>query len=162
MISCGNEVERLRNIASDVIRTLEHLLVNDLEFELALREWDFRRDTPRVVDEGHVSERSLTMVRRSDAVIVILGEGLPEITRREIKEALAVFARGAMDDVFVFLDKDRQTQEQKDYVQAAAAEVGKNVVWAEYTDDLNFQSLVQASVLKFVLRRILKEPRNAL
>lgn len=154
MISCGDEVERLRNIASEVIRNLEHTFVFELGLELALREWDFRRDAPRVVEQGALAERSLTMVRGSDAVLVILGKGLPNVTQKEVREALSRLAHGDMDEVFVFLHKEDQTEEQRDFVSAAAAEVGRTVIWADYTDELSFQALTYGSLLKFVFRRV--------
>lgn len=160
LISCGNEVETMRDIASSAIRILDQLFVDDLEFGISLREWDFRRDVPRVVDRDQVVERSLDMVRRSDAVIVILGEGLPPVTREEIREALSLVGSGDMKDVFVFLHRDQQTDEQREFVQQAAHAAGKDVIWAEYSNCLTFQELVMTTIVKFVLMQSVEASRN--
>ena len=66
-------MNRLRDISSDVVRRLDHVLRFDLGTRYNLNQWDYRLDPSRDDPLGHVPDRSLRQVDESEGVIAILG-----------------------------------------------------------------------------------------
>jgi hypothetical protein len=153
-ISCGDEVDDLRNVGNDVLRRLDHMLTNEMNLgEVVVRNWDFRLDAPRVVDPGHLATRSLRMVEKSNALVAIFGAELPIITQQEIRRVCEMRRDGLDVEVFVFVDHALRTPEQAQFFAELANDYAQQIVYAQYQTELEFQAGLFTALTPFVLRR---------
>lgn len=161
-VSCGNEVERLRDIASDVVRRVDHILVDDLDTGHTVKEWDFRLDPPREEPVGHIADRSLYFVERSDVVIAIIGASVPPVTHQEIRRVFELRAVGRDRELWVFSYRKRARNPAasgpprptlKDLVKEMGDDFGTQVMYQTVKTELEFQAALMAKLVPYALRR---------
>ena len=153
LISCGRDVEALRNTASTALVHLNHMLDSELRSDLLLREWDFRLDTPRDVEKGHLPDRSIEMVDRSDAVLAILRGRVPTITRLEIRRAFELRSRGIYKPVWLFMDPARNALPHHALLEGIKQDYGREVAWTPYSSRLDFQAKVLMTIVPYLIAR---------
>ncbi len=157
-VSCGAEVDSYRNTALDVFRRIEQMFDRELNVPLAIGNWDFRIDNPRVVQAGGLAARSLDMVQRTNAMIAIFGQGLPRITCQEIREAFRQRQAGASVEVWLFLDRQLRGRPHADFVSRIRREFHEQIVFGEYTSELDFQAMLFTTLIPYLLRRLRQAP----
>lgn len=154
-ISGGDEIADLRDLADNTIRRLDQMFRVDMEAVLVLRvTWDFRIDPPAVVPRGQMAAKSLTMVERSAAVVVILGEHVPPITRQEVLRAFELRASGVDLEVWVFLQQGARGREHDQLLEEIGQVATEDVVYAQFHDRLDFQGLLFTTLVPYVMRRV--------
>ena len=152
-ISCGAEVERYREIGHNALVQIEHMFRYELDVPLAIGNWDFRRDAPRIVVPGGLATRSLSMVERTNAMIAIFGAALPQITCQEIRKAFRLRQAGNPVEVWLFLSQQLRSRRHTDFLARIRRDFGQQVVFAQYGDELEFQAKLFTSVIPFLLTR---------
>lgn len=153
-ISCGAEVEKFRDIGNGVLRLLDHMFANEMDQEVAVRTWDFRNDAPRVVQAGELAARSLTMVGRSQGLVAIFGEEVPEITQKEIQEAFELRRHGREVSVWIFLDPEKKAAKLEEFLESIRNDFGEEVIYGHYRTDLEFQSALFNALTPYVFRKL--------
>ena len=111
MISNGADTNRYRDIAVNVAADVAHLFTYELGQPVGIRQWDYRRDNPRVVPAGALAARSLSMVERSECLLAILGATVPNITSQEVIRAFERRQAGERVDFWLFLNPDQKTSD---------------------------------------------------
>jgi hypothetical protein len=154
-VSCGAEVEPLRDVANSTVQHLDNALRNVMRLPIRTSiAWDFRLDPPSVVPVGNKFARSLDMVARSNAVATILGDGLPEGTRQEILQAFEIRRSQPDFEVWMFLERRRRKQHHQDLLDRIEADFSEAVVYTYYRSRTDFQAKFVAAILPFVLRTL--------
>ncbi len=153
-ISGGDEIEELREVAMKALRMLEQTFATEMNASLFLRNWDFRLGPPTVVPAGQIAAKSLTMVERSHALVAILGETVPDITGKEILRAFELRAAGAPVDVWVFLLRGAQNEENGHLFEKIRQIASEDVVYSQYDDALEFQGALMMTLIPFLLERV--------
>jgi hypothetical protein len=153
-ISGGNEIQELRDIAMKALRLLEQTFTAELDVPLVLRSWDFRIDPPRVVPRGALAVKSLTMVERSQAVVAILGQSVPGVTRQEILRAFELRANGVELNVWMFMRSGPQTDDHRELFQEIGDRWGEDIIFSQYEDQLDFQGKLLVTLMPYVLERV--------
>lgn len=154
MTSNGADTNRYRDVVNDVLVRMNHMLSNELTLDVTLTNWDYRQDVPRLVPAGELAARSLNMVDRAEALLAIFGRRLPSITCAEIRRAFERRQHGEQCEVWVFLNRDRVTGEHRRFFDELAVEFGEEIVYAHYSNTLDFQARLFTTLVSFVLRRL--------
>lgn len=157
-ISCGDEVATYRDVGQAVFRSLEHMFRNELEVPLAIANWDFRADAPRVVRAGDLAARSLAMVERSNALIAIFGADLPKITCKEIRRAFSLRQRGSPVDIWVFLDRGNRSRRHAEFVARIKRQFHEEIIFTLYESELDFQAKLFTTLTPYLFRRFMQAP----
>lgn len=153
-ISGGDEIAELRDIAMKALRLLEQMFVAEMNASLVLRTWDFRIDPPRVVPRGQVAAKSLTMVERSQALVVILGNAVPPVTREEILRAFELRASGVELEVWVFMRSGPETEDHQNLFSDIRGLGDEDVIYSQYGSHLDFQGELLVTLMPYVLERV--------
>jgi hypothetical protein len=157
-ISNGSDTNRYRDTAGDVIRRVQQLLHTELNYDVALTEWDYRLASPTMVPAGGLAGPSLRLVDRSLACIAIFGGRCPPITREEIKEMVERLQRGEEVGLFVFVNPAQKGPDHDAFFAEIATTYGFEVAWAPYSDRLTFQGTLFTTLMRFLLEHL--EIRN--
>ncbi len=160
-ISCGAEVEGLRDVAARVLRALENAFLNGLKISVVIRNWDYRDESPEVVKTGEFSARSLRMVDSSNAVIGILGPSVPPVTALEILRAIERFATGDADNVWLFVDASTLGPVHARYLGKIKRKTGMEVVYQKFMGDSDFQEKLFVALIPYVVRKTILERQNS-
>lgn len=153
LISCGADVNHLRDIARDCLGRLTQMLDDDLKANLILREWDYRYDAPTDVPAGHLADRSLEMVDHADAVLAILGARVPEVTSREIHRVYEAREGGQPKLLWLFLNPAERGADHDHLIATVRDEFGVDIIWTPYTSDMDFQAKVFTTLVPYLVRR---------
>lgn len=157
-ISNGSDTNRYRDTAVDVIRRLQQLLQAELNYDVALTEWDYRLASPTIVPVGGLAGPSLRVVDRSRVCVAILGRRCPRVTQEEIKEMLTRRQRGEAVELFLFVNESQMTSDHHSLFAEITAAFGVELVWAPYSDRVTFQATLFTTVVRFLLEHL--EIRN--
>jgi hypothetical protein len=158
MVSNGGDTNRLRDIVNDVARRITHVFRSQLEYRLSINVWDYRLDPPQVAKSGTMRLRSLKMVENSECVIAILGEVVPPITREEILHAFERRRAGHLIDFMLFVNPAQKTADHDSLLRAISDMSGDEIIYATYSDELEFQAGVMVALFAHVLRRMQRQP----
>jgi len=161
MISCGDEVRRLRNICADVVVRVDHLLVYDLKSRFTVKQWDFHLDPAREEPAGHAADRSLETVADSELIIAILGSSVPEVTHQEIRQVYELRKLGQTRDLWVYVYRKRSRVVQTkatgvtvgDLVKEIRDDFQTDLVYHSVKTELEFQASVMTQLIPFLVRR---------
>ena len=155
-ISCGDEMEGFRDIAQDVLKRLDQMYADELGINqgIVIREWDFRRDNPRIVPAGTVAARSLAIVDKSHAVVAVLGRTVPTITRDEILEVFKRRTEGIGIELFLFMNPTLRDEPHRDLLAEIKNEYGEEPMWGRYQNSLDFQGTLFTTLVVHTLRRL--------
>lgn len=164
LVSCGGEMNRFRDISSDVIRRLDHVLRFDLRTRFNLNEWDYRLDPSRDEPVGHVQDRSLKQVDESEGVVAILGRTVPRVTRLEIRRIFELRQLGQRRELWVFVrppshrTADPASSARDPTVQEFVAEIGRDfgrdLIYRRNQTELDFQASLMTTLVPFLFARV--------
>lgn len=163
LVSCGGEMNRLRDISSDVIRRLDHVLRFDLGSRYNLNQWDYRLDPSRDEPLGHVPDRSLRQVDESEGVIAILGRTVPEITRLEIRRVYELRQLGQARDLWVFVRTPSRPAATPpaaghptvhEFVDEVRRDFGRELIYRRSRTELDFQASLMTTLFPFLMTRV--------
>lgn len=102
LISCGEEMNRYRDRAVDVLARYTQMIRFERQGRFVMSQWDYRRDASRDETPGQLAARSLDAVEQSEGVIAILGPTVPEITRKEIRRVYDLRRSGRYRHLWCF------------------------------------------------------------
>lgn len=153
-ISGGDEIESYRNIGLEVLRHLQQMFQKDIGVPLAIGTWDFRIDPPTVVRAGALAARSLSMVDRTNCIVVVFGSQLPKITCREIRHAFELRSRGQQVEVKVFLNRQLKTRSHGDFLRRIRGKFREEVVYSQYESELDFQAKLFTTLTPMVIGKL--------
>lgn len=153
MISNGENEDPYRDCAKRVIERLNHMFRQDLNQALYVTNWDYRLDPPGVVPAGDLAVRSLSMVTRSEALVAIFGSTVPDITAQEVRRAFEKRRRGTSMPVWTFLNPGLKGHRHETFVEEIRNDFNEQIVWAHYTDLLDFQGLLFTTLTPYLLKR---------
>ncbi|HEX3840765.1 MAG TPA: hypothetical protein VHU85_08235 [Acidimicrobiales bacterium] len=153
MIANGGDTMGYRDRALDVIQRVNHLFLHELNLEMSVTNWDFRRDTPTVIPEGTMAYRSLSMVDRSEVVLAIFGPTVPKITRKEMWHAFERRRAGDAVDVWTFVDPRKLGKVHTDYFGKIKKEFHEEIVWTEYRNKSDFQGTMFTTMFRYLIGR---------
>ena len=153
-ISGGDEVAPYRSVGMDVIRHLQQMFQKDLNVPIAIGTWDFRIDPPAVVPAGTLAARSLSMVERTNCIVVVFGAQLPKITCREVRHAFELRRRGDRVEVKVFLSRQHRTRSHSDFLRRIKKKFHEEVVYSQYESRLDFQAKLFTTLTPFVIGKM--------
>lgn len=164
LVSCGGELNRLRDITGDVIRRLDHLLRFDLDSRYNLNQWDFRLDPSRDEPAGHVQDRSLKQVDDSEGVIAILGRSVPHVTRLEIRRVFELRQLGQNRELWVFVRPSGRRSAGpapaasqptvREFVDEIRRDFGRDLIYRRSGTELDFQASLMTTLFPFLIARI--------
>ena len=157
-ISNGSDTDHYRDTALDVLRRLQQLFQAELNYDVAITNWDYRIASPTLVPAGALAGPSLRVVDRSHACVAIFGRRCGLVTRQEVREMLEREARGEPVRLFVFVNPAQRTQVHDDFFADLAATFGWEPAWGPYSDRLSFQGILFTTLLGFLLEHL--EIRN--
>jgi hypothetical protein len=152
-VSCGSEVEALRDIAGRVLRALEFSFLRGLRIPMTIRNWDYRDEPPEVVARGEFSSRSLRMLDSSQAVIAILGATIPPVTSEEILRAIGRYAVGEADNVWLFVAAATRGEVHSKYLRRIKRKTGMVVVYQEFDSETDLQEKLFVALIPYVVRK---------
>jgi hypothetical protein len=147
-ISCGDEVDTLRDIASNTAMVLLPQLLERLGVQIAVRSWDYRREPGEIVAAGDFAARSLDQVHSSHAAVGIFGEQtpLPPVSVQEMEELYK--RRAAGDDVEIALFfKSPVSKYHKDWHQRLQRDSGRDIVYTTYDGEPEFRERILAELI---------------
>jgi hypothetical protein len=156
-------MNRLRDISSDVIRRLDHVLRFDLGTRYNLNEWDYRLDPSRDEPIGHVPDRSLEAVDESEGVVAILGRRVPPVTRLEIRRVFELRQLGQRRELWVFVRPPSGAASSgpagsdptvKDLIDEIRGDFGRELIYRSSRTELDFQASLMTTLLPFLISRI--------
>jgi hypothetical protein len=153
-ISGGDEVASYRNIGLNVIQHLQQMFQKDLNIPVAIGTWDFRLDPPGVVAAGTLSARSLSMVERTNCIVVVFGGDLPKLTCKEVRHAFKLRERGNDVEVKVFLSRLHRTRSHSDFLRRLKQRFHEEVVYAQYDSRIDFQAKLFTTLMPFVMKKM--------
>lgn len=154
----GSDADLYRDTALDVLRRLQQLFQSELNYDVAIVNWDYRLASPTVVPAGGLAGPSLRVIDRSHACIAIFGRRCPRITREEVTEMLEREARGEPVKLFVFVNPAQRQQALDDFFAELSATFGREPLWSQYSDRLSFQGILFTTLVGFLLEHL--EIRN--
>ncbi len=162
LVSCGGEMNRLRDISSDVIRRLDHVLRFDLATKYNLNQWDYRLDPSRDEPVGHVPDRSLRQVDESEGVIAILGRSVPEVTRLEIRRVFELRQLGQARELWVFVRSPSRGATPvpagaptiREFVDEVRRDFGRELIYRRSETELDFQASLMTTLFPFLMTRV--------
>jgi len=157
-ISNGSDTNRYRDTAVDVLRRLQQLLQTELNYDVALTEWDYRLASPTIVPVGGLAGPSLRVVDRSRVCVAILGARCPRIAQEEIKEMLTRRQQGEAVELFLFVNESQIGSAHRAFFDEVRTTFGVELVWAPYSDRVTFQATLFTTVTRFLLEHL--EIRN--
>jgi hypothetical protein len=158
-ISNGSDTNTYRNTAVDVLKRLQQLLQAELNYDVAITNWDYRLASPTLVPAGELAGPSLRVVDRSHACIAIFGRSCPRITRQEVREMLVRQQRGESVELFVFVDPKKKGLAHDQFFEDLTDAFGIELVWAPYSDPLSFQAILFTTLIGFLLNHLeIKNP----
>ncbi len=158
MISSGADTNKFRDIAVRAAADVTHLFTYELDQPAVIREWDYRRDNPRVVPADSFAARSLSMVERSECVLAIFGPTVPDTTAKEITRAFERRQAGQDIAFWLFLNPDQKTRDHIQFIDAITARFGEKIVYCGYRTELEFQSHVMTTLIAYVARQLRMRP----
>jgi hypothetical protein len=153
-ISCADDVEPLRDVAQSVMRLLQHMFRKSMNQSVIIDEWDFRIDPPGVVPAGALAARSLTMVERSQGMIVIFGETVGTISRKEIRRAFELRAAGEPVEIWTFLNPATKSTEHSDLLDEIKQDFNEEIMYTEYADAPEFQGKLFITLTPYLLEKL--------
>ncbi len=163
LVSCGGEMNRLRDISSDVVRRLDHVLRFDLGTRYNLNQWDYRLDPSRDEPLGHVPDRSLRQVDESEGVIAILGRTVPEVTRLEIRRVFELRQLGQGRELWVFVRSPSRhpatppppaNPTVREFVDEVRRDFGRDLIYRRTETELDFQASLMTTLFPFLITRV--------
>ena len=153
-ISGGDEVAPYRTVGMEVLRHLQQMFQKDLNVPLAIGTWDFRIDPPAVVPPGTLAARSLSMVERTNCIVVVFGAQLPKVTCQEVRHAFKLRQRGERVEVKVFLSRLRRTRSHSDFLRRIKTKFHEEIVYSQYESKLDFQAKLFTTLTPFVIEKM--------
>lgn len=159
-ISCGAEVAALRDVARRVLDTLERVFLYGLDISITIRNWDYRDEPPEVVSPGQFSARSLQWVDKSSAVIGILGPTVPDVTAQELIRAIARYATGQADNVWLFVASATRGDVHKEFLARVEREAQMTVVFQEFDGELDLQAKIFRALIPYVVKKAILDRRS--
>jgi hypothetical protein len=164
LVSCGGEMNRYRDISSDVIRRLDHVLRFDLRTRFNLNQWDYRLDPSRDEPVGHVQDRSLKQVDESEGVVAILGRTVPRVTRLEIRRVFELRQLGQSRELWVFIRPPSRTAviaasstgdpTVPEFVDEIGRDFGRELLCPRNRTELDFQASLMTTLVPFLFARV--------
>ena len=165
LVSCGGEMNRLRDVSSDVIRRLDHVLRFDLGSRYNLNEWDYRLDPSRDEPAGHVPDRSLKQVDDSEGVIAILGRTVPPVTRLEIRRVFELRQLGQTRELWVFVRPPLSRASAapatvgadptvREFLEEIHRDFGRDLLYRRSRTELDFQASLMTTLFPFLIGRM--------
>jgi hypothetical protein len=151
-ISCGANRNAFRNAGVDVIRQLEQFLVSERGGPV-LFNWDYRTDLPRDVPVGELAARSLEMVDQAHILVGILGDDVPDLTRREILRAYERRARGEQMRPYVFADPAMANPDRDRLLRRVRRDFGRDIIWGSYSTRTDVIHLMYLTLFRYLLER---------
>jgi hypothetical protein len=153
-ISCGEDVSILRDIAQDVVRRLNQMLMYQMELPVQISEWDYRDDPGTVVEAENYAKRSLELVDRSDAMVNIFGAQVPEVTRLEVRRAFELRIEGTEKPLWPFLNPAQKNDDHRRLLAEIEADFAPwMLVYEPYDDELDFQAKLFTALVPYVMKR---------
>jgi hypothetical protein len=160
-VSCGSEVENLRDVAGRVVRAVERAFYDGLDIPVSVRPKDYRDWSPEVVPAGGFSARSLAQVDKSSAVVGILGPTVPKVTAKELMRAVRRYADGESDEVWLFLASATKDEVHRRFLRRVKRVTKMNVVYQEFDDQSDFQEKLFVALIPYVVRKSILERQTA-
>lgn len=165
LVSCGGDMNRLRDVSSDVIRRLDHVLRFDLGSRYNLNEWDYRLDPSRDEPAGHVPDRSLKQVDESEGVIAILGRTVPPVTRLEIRRVFELRQLGQTRELWVFVRPPLSRASAapvtvggdpsvREFLEEINRDFGRDLLYRRSRTELDFQASLMTTLFPFLIARM--------
>ncbi len=152
-ISGGSDSTRYRNVAAETLASLQHMFQNELRSDLFIRNWDYRRDAPRIVPRGQVSSRSLAMVERTNILVAIFHRRLPPITCQEVRRAFERRRAGDHVDAKVFVHRAYEADpDLRAFFNAISDEFAEDIVYQQYGTALEFQGFLFTTLTPLLLQ----------
>ncbi len=147
-ISCGDEVNGLRTIAQATATVLMPQLLRRLGVQVAIQNWDFRREPGEVVAAGEFARRSLDHARSSHMAVGIFGDQvpLPRISREEMEELYGRVAAGEEVDIALFF-KAPVSDVHRDWHATLESIAGCKIIYVTYADEADFRERVLAELV---------------
>lgn len=147
-ISCGDEVNDLRTITQATATGLIPQLLRRLGVEVAIQNWDFRREPGEVVAAGEFARRSLAHARSSHMAVGIFGDKvpLPRISREEMEELYRRVGAGEEVDVALFF-KAPVSAVHQDWHATLQNIAGQEIIYVGYANEADFRERVLAELV---------------
>lgn len=147
-ISCGDEVNDLRTIAQATATVLIPQLLRRLGVQVAIQNWDFRREPGEVVAAGEFARRSLDHARSSHIAVGIFGDQvpLPPISRKEMEEFYRRVAADEDVDIALFF-KAPVSAVHQDWHASLEEITGGEIIYLTYADEAEFRERVLAELV---------------
>lgn len=165
LVSCGADMNRLRDISGDVIRRLDHVLRFDLASRYNLNQWDYRLDPSRDEPAGHMADRSLKQVDESEGVVAILGRTVPRVTHLEIRRVFELRQLGQHRQLWIFVRASRQEPRSsgsaggadlplRELIDEIQRDFKRDLIYRRVQSELDFQAGLMTSLFPFLVQRI--------
>lgn len=152
-VSCGSEVENLRDVAGRVVRAVERAFYDGLDIAVSVRPKDYRDWPPEVVPTRQFSARSLAQVDKSSAVVGILGASVPTVTAKELMRAVKRYADGESDEVWLFLAAATKDEAHRRFLRRVKRVTKMTVVYQEFDDLGDFQEKLFVALIPYVVKK---------
>jgi len=158
LVSAADEEHRLRKIASEAFVRINHMLVQVYNARILLNEWNYQLDPAREVRPGHLADRSLQAVERSELVIAIVGRSVGQIAKQEVLHHYKLKGLGlAPRTLWLFAHKPRPRTAHylplADLVKEVKESYGEEIVYKEVGSELDFQASLMLQLLPYALAR---------
>jgi hypothetical protein len=162
LISCGAEMNDLRNQSARIVHRLDEMLMMEWRTRWTVRQWDYRDDLPREETAGHFGDRSLGMVSQSDVVICIAGHTVPETTHAEISELVRLRNIGQAKELWLYVRRSGTPQTTvpaghvtlSDLLGEIDKGLGTEYVYHDIRDDFDFLTTLLIQFVPYLQKRV--------
>jgi hypothetical protein len=156
-VSCGSEVEALRDVAGRVLRAVERAFYKGLDIPVVVRIGDYRYWSPEVVPSGQFAAPSLAQVDKSSAVVGILGATVPTVTSKELIHAIGRYADGRSDHVWLFVAAATKADVHHRFLKRVKRATKMIVLYQEFDDPADLQEKLFVALIPYVVKKSILE-----